>query len=80
MGSTGQFKSCRCSQGRVFELIKPFRSASSIWPVRLEASRALLDLELQYSGLDAALQLFTKYLEEEPSLKGQILDAYRLTF
>ncbi|KAI4319190.1 hypothetical protein MLD38_032820 [Melastoma candidum] len=57
--------------GRVFELIKPFRSTSSIWTVRLEASRALLDLELQYSGLDAALQLFTKYLEEEPSLKGQ---------
>ncbi|XP_048328953.2 transcription initiation factor TFIID subunit 2 [Ziziphus jujuba] len=57
---------------RVFELIKPFRDIKALWQVRIEASRALLDLEFQCRGIDAALSLFMKYLEEEPSLRGQV--------
>lgn len=56
---------------RIFDLIKPFRNLKSLWQVRVEASRALLDLEFQYKGLNAALSLFIEFLEEEPSLRGQ---------
>ncbi|XP_022738715.1 transcription initiation factor TFIID subunit 2 isoform X2 [Durio zibethinus] len=56
----------------VFELIKPFRDFETIWQVRIEASRALLDLEFHCNGIDAALLLFIKYIEEEPSLRGQV--------
>ncbi|XVF53961.1 hypothetical protein PTKIN_Ptkin05aG0142500 [Pterospermum kingtungense] len=56
----------------VFELIKPFRDFKTIWRVRIEASRALLDLEFHCNGIDAALLLFIKYIEEEPSLRGQV--------
>ncbi|XP_031287927.1 transcription initiation factor TFIID subunit 2 [Pistacia vera] len=55
----------------VVELIKPFRNPNTIWQVRMEASRALLDLEFHCKGIDAALSLFVKYIEEEPSLRGQ---------
>ena len=41
-----------------------------MWQVRIEANRALLDLEFHSKGIDAALLLFIKYVEEEPSLKG----------
>lgn len=41
-----------------------------MWQVRTEANRALLDLEFHASGIDAALSLFIKYAEEEPSLRG----------
>ncbi|PON62083.1 Coatomer beta subunit [Parasponia andersonii] len=57
---------------RVFDLLKPFRDAQAIWQVRIEASRALLDLEFHCRGIDAALSLFMKYLEEEPSSRGQV--------
>lgn len=57
-------------QDRVIELVTPFRDPKTIWLIRIEASRALLDLEFQYRGLDAALSLFIKYIEEEPSLRG----------
>ncbi|KAK9278347.1 hypothetical protein L1049_027912 [Liquidambar formosana] len=57
---------------RVFELVKPFRDFKTMWQVRIEASRALLDLEFHCKGIDAALLLFMKYLEEEPSLRGQV--------
>ncbi|PON86522.1 Coatomer beta subunit [Trema orientale] len=57
---------------RVFDLLKPFRDAKAIWQVRIEASRALLDLEFHCRGIDAALSLFMKYLEEEPSSRGQV--------
>ncbi|KAF8407865.1 hypothetical protein HHK36_007002 [Tetracentron sinense] len=57
---------------RVFELIKPFRNFETLWQVRIEASRALLDLEFHCKGVDAALLLFLKYLEEEMSLRGQV--------
>lgn len=57
-------------QDRVFELIRPFRDFKTIWKVRIEASRALLDLEFHSKGIGAALSLFIKYLEEEPSLRG----------
>ncbi|KAB1201210.1 Transcription initiation factor TFIID subunit 2 [Morella rubra] len=57
---------------RVFELIRPFRDFKTIWKVRIEASRALLDLEFHSKGIGAALSLFIKYLEEEPSLRGQV--------
>ncbi|KAF9618225.1 hypothetical protein IFM89_000860, partial [Coptis chinensis] len=66
---------------RVSELIKPFRDFGTLWKVRIEASRALLDLEFQCNGIDAALILFTRYLEEEASLRGQVklsLHAMRL--
>ncbi|XP_048137584.1 transcription initiation factor TFIID subunit 2 isoform X3 [Rhodamnia argentea] len=56
---------------RICNLIKPFRNLKSLWQVRVEASRALLDLEFQYKGLNAALSLFIEFLEEEPSLRGQ---------
>ncbi|KAK2663584.1 hypothetical protein Ddye_002158 [Dipteronia dyeriana] len=56
----------------VVELIKPFRDFNTIWLVRIEASRALLDLEFHCKGIDASLLLFIKYIEEEPSLRGQV--------
>ncbi|KAG1358724.1 putative transcription initiation factor TFIID subunit 2 [Cocos nucifera] len=57
---------------RVRELIKPFRNIMrTSWKVRMEASRILLDLEFYCKGLDAALCLFMKFLEEEPSFRGQ---------
>ncbi|KAM1377830.1 hypothetical protein FF1_039286 [Malus domestica] len=57
---------------RVFELVKPFRDIKAVWQVRVEASRALLDLEFHCKGIDAALQLFIKYLDEEMSFRGQV--------
>ncbi|XP_071704745.1 transcription initiation factor TFIID subunit 2 isoform X2 [Rutidosis leptorrhynchoides] len=58
--------------GRVIDLIKPFCSSKSQWQVRIEAFRALLDLEYHCKGIDAALILFSNYLEKEPSLRGQV--------
>lgn len=57
-------------QDRVIELIAPFRTFKSMWRVRIEAYRALLDLEVQSIGINAALVLFMKYLNEESSLRG----------
>ncbi|KAL6994920.1 hypothetical protein U1Q18_005056 [Sarracenia purpurea var. burkii] len=56
---------------RVIELIKPFRDFKTMWQVRIEASKALLDLDFHCKGINAALKLFINYLEEEPSLRGQ---------
>ncbi|KAG5536294.1 hypothetical protein RHGRI_023916 [Rhododendron griersonianum] len=56
---------------RMFELIKPFRDSKTMWKVRIEASKALIDLEFYRNGINAALTLFIKYLEEETSLRGQ---------
>ncbi|GKU95048.1 hypothetical protein SLEP1_g8456 [Rubroshorea leprosula] len=56
----------------VFQLIVPFRDFKTIWQVRIEASRALLDLEFHLRGIDATLLLFIKYIEEELSLRGQV--------
>ncbi|KAK1287753.1 hypothetical protein QJS10_CPB19g01579 [Acorus calamus] len=65
--------SASLSVDRVYELIKPFRNPENmIWAVRIEASRALIDLEFFSKGLDAALVLFVEFLEEEPSLRGQV--------
>ncbi|OAY50235.1 transcription initiation factor TFIID subunit 2 isoform X2 [Manihot esculenta] len=55
----------------VFELIKPFQDIKTIWQIRIEASRALMDLEFHYRGIDAALSLFIRYLKEEYTLRGQ---------
>ncbi|XP_019451974.1 PREDICTED: transcription initiation factor TFIID subunit 2 isoform X1 [Lupinus angustifolius] len=60
------------SLDRVYELVKPFRDLKAMWQVRIEACRALLDLEFHCKGIDAALLLFIKYVEEEPSLRGQL--------
>ena len=57
-------------QDRVLELIRPFRDLKTIWQARIEASKALLDLEFHCKGIDTTLSLFVKYLEEEPSLRG----------
>lgn len=57
-------------QDRVIELIQPFCTFKAVWQVRVEAGRALLDLEFQCAGIDAALTLFIKYLNEESSLRG----------
>ncbi|KAL6003622.1 hypothetical protein ACLOJK_023855 [Asimina triloba] len=58
---------------RVFDLIKPFCNfGMAIWQVRIEASRALLDLEFYCKGIDEALSLFLTFIEEEPSLRGQV--------
>ncbi|CAI0547843.1 unnamed protein product [Linum tenue] len=55
----------------VLDLIRPFRYFGGICQVRTEASRCLLDLEFHCRGIDPALSLFIRYLEEEPSLRGQ---------
>lgn len=55
---------------RVIELINPFRTSKTLWKVRVEASRSLLDLEFQHNGIDTALTLFIRYLDEEPTLRG----------
>ncbi|XP_015584210.2 transcription initiation factor TFIID subunit 2 isoform X1 [Ricinus communis] len=55
----------------VFELIKPFQDFKTAWQIRVEATRALLDLEFHCRGINAALSLFMKYLKEEPTLRGQ---------
>ncbi|XP_062199068.1 transcription initiation factor TFIID subunit 2-like [Phragmites australis] len=55
---------------RICELIAPFRNLDKPWKVRIEASRVLIDLELHQKGLDAALLLFLKYVDEEKSLRG----------
>ncbi|XP_019244143.1 PREDICTED: transcription initiation factor TFIID subunit 2 isoform X1 [Nicotiana attenuata] len=57
---------------RVIELINPFRTSKALWKVRVEASRSLLDLEFQGKGIDAALTLFIRYLDEEPTIRGQV--------
>ncbi|KAI3820951.1 hypothetical protein L1987_08506 [Smallanthus sonchifolius] len=57
---------------RIIDLIKPFSSSKTQWQVRIEAFRSLLDLEYHCKGIDAALKLFIKYMEEEPSLRGQV--------
>ncbi|KAI9088415.1 hypothetical protein K1719_029864 [Acacia pycnantha] len=57
---------------RVYGLVKPFRDLKVMWQVRIEASRALLDLEFHSKGIDAVLLLFIKYVEEELSLRGQV--------
>lgn len=59
-------------QDRICELVAPFRSMDKPWKVRIEASRVLIDLELHHKGLDAALLLFLKYVDEEKSLRGWI--------
>lgn len=58
--------------GRIIDLIKPFCSHKTQWQVRIEAFRALLDLEYHLKGIDAALLLFIRYLDGEPSLRGQV--------
>ncbi|KAK6139895.1 hypothetical protein DH2020_026372 [Rehmannia glutinosa] len=55
---------------RIIELIKPYRT-SKTWQIRVAASRALLELEFQCKGTDAALILFIRYLNNESSLRGQ---------
>ncbi|KAF8657673.1 hypothetical protein HU200_059828 [Digitaria exilis] len=55
---------------RICELISPFRNMDKPWKVRIEASKVLIDLELHHKGLDAALLLFLKYVDEEKSLRG----------
>ncbi|KAM7475389.1 hypothetical protein LguiB_022632 [Lonicera macranthoides] len=60
------------SLDRVIELIVPFCISKTVWQVRIEATRALLDLEFHRKGVDAALKLFITYLKEEPSLRGQM--------
>ncbi|KAF6168935.1 hypothetical protein GIB67_038432 [Kingdonia uniflora] len=57
---------------RVFELFRPFRKSGTLWQVRIEASKALLDVEFHCRGIDATLLLFITYLEEEVSLRGQV--------
>ena len=57
-------------QDRISELIAPFRNMDKPWKVRIEASKVLIDLELHHKGLDAALLLFLKYVDEEKSLRG----------
>lgn len=66
-------------QGHIYELIKPFRSSGNPWKVRVEASKVLLDLEFHYKGLDEAILLFLKFLDEEHFLRGTIrLEHYSL--
>ncbi|KAF3776133.1 Transcription initiation factor TFIID subunit 2 [Nymphaea thermarum] len=56
---------------RVVELIRPFQNVA-LWQIRIEASRALLDLEFHGKGLDDALILFMQFIDKEPSLRGQV--------
>ncbi|KAI3473363.1 hypothetical protein Pfo_030653 [Paulownia fortunei] len=55
---------------RIIELIKPYR-VSKTWQIRVAANRALVELEFQCKGTDAALTLFIRYLNDEISLRGQ---------
>jgi transcription initiation factor TFIID subunit 2 len=50
------------------------------WKVRIEASRVLIDLELHHKGLDAALLLFLKYVDEEKSLRGWLAGVHFCLF
>ncbi|KAL8140263.1 hypothetical protein V2J09_006284 [Rumex salicifolius] len=56
----------------ISENIKLFQDHEVIWQVRMEASRALLDLEMRKKGTTATLALFIKQLEDEPSVRGQV--------
>ncbi|CAN6465987.1 unnamed protein product [Victoria cruziana] len=56
---------------RVVELIKPFQNVA-LWQIRIEANRALLDLEFHGKGLDDALLLFMQFIDGEASLRGQV--------
>lgn len=56
-------------QDHVVELIKPYR-LSKTWQIRIAASRGLVELEFQCNGIDAALKLFIKCLNDETSLRG----------
>ncbi|KAG6516052.1 hypothetical protein ZIOFF_026499 [Zingiber officinale] len=59
--------------GRIYELIQPYRNVEkSSWKVRIEASRALLDLKYHSDGIDAVLTLFINFLEGETSLRGEV--------
>uniref|UniRef100_A0A1D1ZHW3 Transcription initiation factor TFIID subunit 2 n=2 Tax=Anthurium amnicola TaxID=1678845 RepID=A0A1D1ZHW3_9ARAE len=65
--------SASVSLDRVFNLLNTFRNDKKTqWRVQIEASRALLTLEFYWKGLDAALSLFLEFLEQEPSLRGQV--------
>lgn len=56
-------------QDHIIEHIRPYR-VSKTWQIRIAASRCLLELEFQCKGIDAALQLFLNYLNDETSLRG----------
>ncbi|XP_068655195.1 transcription initiation factor TFIID subunit 2 [Aristolochia californica] len=61
------------SLGDISGLIRPFLNfEKASWLVRIEASRALLDLEFYCKGMDAALLLFMELLNEEPTIRGQV--------
>lgn len=60
---------CSHIQDHVIELIKPYR-VSKTWQIQVAASKALLELEFQCKGIDAALTLLIKYLNDETSLRG----------
>eukprot|EP01018_Ginkgo_biloba_P038987 Gb_36379 [translate_table: standard] len=55
------------------ELIKPFQDVqTTLWQIRVEAMRALIDLKAHSKGLDIALSLAVKMIKEEPSLRVQV--------
>ncbi|ESQ27774.1 hypothetical protein EUTSA_v10018013mg [Eutrema salsugineum] len=56
----------------ICKLIEPFRNSDTILQVRVEACRALLDIEYQSKGISSALSLFMNYVVEESSLRGQV--------
>lgn len=56
-------------QDHIIEHIRPYR-VSKTWQIQIAASRCLLELEFQCKGIDAALQLFINYLNDETSLRG----------
>ncbi|XP_010537431.1 PREDICTED: transcription initiation factor TFIID subunit 2 [Tarenaya hassleriana] len=56
----------------VCKLIEPFQNFGILLQVRMEASRALLNIEYHSRGISSALTLFKKYVVEEPSLRGQV--------
>ncbi|XP_073310430.1 transcription initiation factor TFIID subunit 2 isoform X3 [Primulina huaijiensis] len=53
----------------VIEFIKPYW-ASKTWQIQVDAKRSLLELEFQCHGIDAALILFIRYVNDEMSLRG----------
>ncbi|KAL0701686.1 hypothetical protein Bca4012_057808 [Brassica carinata] len=56
----------------ICKLLEPFRKPDTILQVRIEASRALLDIEYESKGISSAISLFMKYVGEETSLRGQV--------
>jgi hypothetical protein len=60
---------------RIKRLLQPFTGGPTTtrWQVRVAAMKALVDLEVQAQGLQAAVILAVHFMEADPSLRGILL-------